>query len=126
MSTNLYPVVRRGDIFYADLGETVGSEQGGTRPVMVIQNNVGNIYSPTVIVAAITSKIKKEYMPTHITIGAQFGLAVPSSVLFEQIRTIDRQRLREYVGTVDSRTMAMLDRSLAISIGLNCGTEVRR
>ena len=92
-------VVRRGDIFYADLSPVVGSEQGGVRPVLVVQNDVGNKYSPTVIVAAITSRINKAKMPTHIEIkGEEYGLSKDSVVLLEQIRTIDKKRLKEKIG----------------------------
>lgn len=126
MRNKLHPEAWRGDIFYADLGETIGSEQGGTRPVLIIQNNVGNTYSPTVIVAVITSKIKHPDMPTHVQIGARFGLSETSCVIFEQIRTIDRQLLRGYVGTVDDKTMRELDRALAVSIGLVKGSGVKR
>ena len=93
--------VKRGDIFYADLSPVVGSEQGGVRPVLVVQNDVGNKYSPTVIIAAITSQMNKVKLPTHVEVSAEFGLPKNSVVLLEQIRTIDKKRLREKVGFTD-------------------------
>ena len=90
--------VKRGDIFYADLSPVVGSEQGGVRPVLVVQNDVGNKYSPTVIIAAITSQMNKVKLPTHVEVSAEFGLPKNSVVLLEQITTIDKKRLREKVG----------------------------
>lgn len=112
-------MVKRGDIFYADLSPVVGSEQGGMRPVLIVQNNVGNKYSPTVIVAAITTKIEKGKMPTHVEIGADEGLEKNSVVLLEQIRTIDKQRLKDQVTRLDSETMRQVDEALAISVGLS-------
>lgn len=113
-------MVKRGDIFYADLSPVVGSEQGGMRPVLVIQNNVGNHYSPTVIVAAITAKIQKGKMPTHIEVSSdEYGLERDSVVLLEQIRTIDKQRLREKVTHLDTSLMNKIDDALRISIGLS-------
>ncbi|MER2064027.1 MAG: type II toxin-antitoxin system PemK/MazF family toxin [Alkalibacterium sp.] len=112
-------MVKRGDIYYADLSPVVGSEQGGMRPVLIIQNNVGNKYSPTVIVAAITTKIEKGKMPTHVEVGADKGLEKNSVVLLEQIRTIDKQRLRDQVTQLDKKTMDAVDDALAISIGLS-------
>jgi len=112
-------MVKRGDIYYADLSPVVGSEQGGMRPVLIIQNNVGNKYSPTVIVAAITTKIEKGKMPTHVEVGADKGLEKNSVVLLEQIRTIDKQRLKDQVTQLDKKTMSMVDDALAISIGLS-------
>lgn len=109
--------IRRGDIFYANLSGTVGSEQGGVRPVLVIQNDVGNRSSNTIIAAAITSKVKRLDMPTHAKLGKRFGLAEDSIVLLEQIRTIDKSRLSQYVGSVDSITMSDVDRALSISVG---------
>lgn len=93
--------VKRGDIFYADLSPVVGSEQGGVRPVLVVQNDIGNKYSPTVIIAAITSQMNKVKLPTHVEVSAEFGLPKNSVVLLEQIRTIDKKRLREKVGFTD-------------------------
>ena len=110
-------MVKRGEIYYADLSPVVGSEQGGLRPVLVIQNDIGNKYSPTVIVAAITSQIKKAKLPTHIEIAAQQGLQKPSVVLAEQVRTIDKQRLKERVGMLDDDVMQKVDEGLRISIG---------
>ena len=114
--------IKRGDIYYADLSPVVGSEQGGIRPVLIVQNNVGNRYSPTVIAAAITSQVNKAKMPTHISLGARsFGLTKDSVVLTEQIRTLDKQRLREKMGTLDEANMRRIDEALAVSFGL--GTE---
>jgi len=112
-------VVKRGDIYYADLSPVIGSEQGGMRPVLIVQNNVGNKYSPTVIVAAITTKIEKGKMPTHVEVGADKGLEKNSVVLLEQMRTIDKQRLRDQVTHLDNKTMNMVDEALAISVGLS-------
>lgn len=111
--------VKRGDIFYANLSPVVGSEQGGVRPVMIVQNDVGNRYSPTVIVAAITSKINKAKLPTHIELNARyFGLERDSVVLLEQIRTLDKARLLDKIGSADARTLKDIDDALAISLGL--------
>ena len=112
-------VVKRGDIFYADLSPVVGSEQGGTRPVLVVQNDVGNKFSPTVIISAITSKINKAKLPTHIEISAEdYGLSKDSVILLEQVRTIDKKRLRERIGRLDDELMADVDTALSISFGL--------
>lgn len=117
--------VKRGDIFYADLSPVVGSEQGGLRPVLIVQNDVGNKYSPTVIAAAITSQINKAKMPTHIEISAQkYGIAKDSVILLEQIRTIDKKRLREKIGHLDSNAMLFVDEALFISFGLKMTDEV--
>ena len=111
--------VKRGDIYYADLSPVVGSEQGGLRPVLIIQNEVGNKYSPTVIAAAITSKLSKSKMPTHIDVYAsQFGLAKDSVILLEQIRTIDKKRLKEKMGHLDSDVMQQVNDALSVSFGL--------
>ncbi len=111
--------IKRGDIYYADLSPVVGSEQGGIRPVLIVQNNVGNRYSPTVIAAAITSQVNKAKMPTHIELGARsFGLTRDSIVLTEQIRTLDKKRLREKMGTLDEAHMQSVDEALAVSFGL--------
>lgn len=111
--------VKRGDIFYADLSPVVGSEQGGVRPVLVIQNDVGNKYSPTVIVAAITSQINKAKLPTHIEIpGSEHGLMKDSVILLEQIRTIDKRRLKEKTGHADSEMCIRIGEALKISLGL--------
>ncbi len=115
--------IKRGDIYYADLSPVVGSEQGGIRPVLIVQNDVGNKYSPTVIAAAITSQRDKTNLPTHIRVDAdQSGLAKDSIVLLEQIRTIDKQRLKERMGRLDNGSMNMVDRALTVSFGL--GNEV--
>jgi len=113
-------IVKRGDIYYADLSPVIGSEQGGVRPVLVIQNDVGNRYSPTVIAAAITSQINKAKMPTHIEIGAEdCGLSRDSVVLLEQVRTIDKRRLKEKIGHLDSSMMQRVNTALEISFGLS-------
>jgi len=110
--------IRRGDLFYADLSPVVGSEQGGLRPVLVIQNDVGNKYSPTVIVSAITSQINKAKIPTHIELSAkEFGLPKDSVVLLEQLRTIDKRRLQDKIGVLDVSKMSMVDNALLISLG---------
>ena len=112
-------IVKRGDIYYADLSPVVGSEQGGIRPVLVIQNDIGNKYSPTVIAAAITSQINKAKMPTHIELAAKdYGLNKESVILLEQIRTIDKRRLREKIGRIDDGLMASVNNALSISFGL--------
>jgi len=113
-------VVKRGDIFYADLSPVIGSEQGGTRPVLVVQNDIGNKFSPTVIIAAITSQINKAKMPTHIEISANdFGLLKDSVILLEQIRTIDKRRLKEKVGKLNDELLAKVDEALGISFGIS-------
>lgn len=111
--------VKRGDIYYADLSPVVGSEQGGIRPVLIVQNDVGNKFSPTVIAAAITSQKDKTKLPTHISVSSQkCGLAKDSIVLLEQIRTIDKQRLKEHMGHLDDGAMNRIDEALSISFGL--------
>ena len=110
--------VKRGDIFYADLSPVVGSEQGGVRPVLVVQNDVGNKYSPTVIIAAITSQMNKVKLPTHVEVSAEFGLPKNSVVLLEQIRTIDKKRLREKVGYTDEFFMKKVNEALLRSVGV--------
>ena len=111
--------IRRGDIYYADLSPVVGSEQGGVRPVLVIQNDVGNRHSPTVICAAITSRMNKAKLPTHVEIDAKrYRIVKDSVVLLEQIRTIDKRRLREHMGRLDDAHMAMVDDAIAVSFGL--------
>ncbi|MCG0903769.1 hypothetical protein IMAU10382_00431 [Lactiplantibacillus plantarum] len=118
--------IKRGDIFYADLSPVVGSEQGGMRPVLIVQNNVGNHYSPTVIVAAITAKVQKAKMPTPVNINAAHtGIEKNSVVLLEQIRTIDKQRLKDRVTHLDDQTMRRVDNALQISIGLADRTRRR-
>jgi len=112
-------IVKRGDIFYADLSPVIGSEQGGIRPVLVIQNDIGNKYSPTIIIAAITSQINKAKLPTHIEISApDYGLPKDSVVLLEQVRTIDKKRLREKIGKFSDEMMKEVDECLKISLGL--------
>jgi len=112
-------VVRRGDIFYADLSPVVGSEQGGTRPVLIIQNDIGNQYSPTTIVAAITSQIDKPKLPTHVAMPAgPGGLEKNSVILLEQIRTIDKSRLLEKVTSLDAEMMSKVNQAIEISLGL--------
>ena len=112
--------IRRGDIYYADLSPVTGSEQGGVRPVLIIQNNIGNRHSPTVICAAITSKMNKAKLPTHIEISAgRYQIEKNSVVLLEQIRTIDKQRLREYVCHVDQELMKKVEKALKISLELS-------
>ena len=111
--------VKRGDIYYADLSPVVGSEQGGTRPVLIVQNNTGNRHSPTVIAAAITSQTGKARLPTHINIpGGSVGLSKDSVILLEQIRTIDKRRLKEHMGHSDDKQMSMVDTAIAVSFGL--------
>lgn len=112
--------IKRGDIYYADLSPVVGSEQGGMRPVLIIQNDTGNKHSPTVIAAAITSQINKAKLPTHIELGAKsYGLTRDSVVLLEQIRTIDKRRLKERMGKVDHQLMDRVDSAIAVSFGLH-------
>ncbi|MBQ4136559.1 MAG: type II toxin-antitoxin system PemK/MazF family toxin [Clostridia bacterium] len=114
--------VKRGDIFYADLSPVVGSEQGGLRPVLIVQNDIGNKYSPTVIAAAITSQIGKTKLPTHIDVFAdRYGLAKDSVILLEQIRTIDKKRLKEKMGHLDDALMSRVDDAISISFGLPAG-----
>jgi mRNA interferase MazF len=111
--------VHRGDIYYADLSPVIGSEQGGVRPVLIVQNDVGNKFSPTVIAAAITSQTAKTRLPTHININAdRCGLSKDSVVLLEQIRTLDKRRLKERMGTLDDGSMQKVDNALSISFGL--------
>lgn len=111
--------VRRGDIYYADLSPVVGSEQGGIRPVLIVQNDVGNRYSPTVIAAAITSQMDKTRLPTHIRLTAEGnGLTRDSIVLLEQIRTLDKRRLKEHMGRLDDAAMDRVDHALQVSFGL--------
>lgn len=112
--------VKRGEIYYADLSPVVGSEQGGIRPVLIVQNDVGNKYSPTVIAAAITSQKYKTGLPTHIRVNADgCGLAKDSIVLLEQVRTIDKRRLKEKMGNLGESDMGRIDRALSVSFGLD-------
>ena len=115
-------IIRRGDIFYADLNPVVGSEQGGTRPVLIISNNVGNRYSPTVIIAAITSRQTKSKLPTHYDLNGVSGLPADSIVLLEQIRTIDKKRLKERLARLDSLNMEAIAMPLLISLGFQMGS----
>lgn len=110
--------IKRGEIYYADLSPVIGCEQGGVRPVLIIQNNIGNHYSPTVIAAAITSRRKKR-IPTHVLITSRApGLYTDSRVMLEQVRTIDRARLIRYIGSLDNDMMQRVDRAIAVSFGL--------
>ncbi len=112
-------VIKRGDIFYADLSPVVGSEQGGIRPVIILQNDVGNRYSPTVIVSAITSQINKAKLPTHVEISSEeYGLNKDSVVLLEQVRTLDKRRLKEKIGHMTDEDMIKVDIALKISLDL--------
>lgn len=112
-------IIKRGDVFFADLSPVVGSEQGGQRPVLIIQNNVGNKYSPTVIIAAITAKISKGKLPTHVEVKKDdVGLIRDSVILLEQIRTIDKKRLIQKLGELDASVMARVDEALVVSLGL--------
>ena len=117
-------LVKRGDIFYADLSPVIGSEQGGLRPVLIVQNDVGNRYSPTVIAAAITSKMGKTKLPTHIDVlhsatnVSELGLARDSVILLEQVRTIDKRRLKEHIGHLDDYTMQKVNTAISVSFGL--------
>lgn len=116
--------IKRGDIYYADLSPVVGSEQGGIRPVLIVQNDVGNKYSPTVIAAAITSQMGKARLPTHIELDAEnCGLARDSVVLLEQVRTIDKKRLKERMGRLDDNSMNKVNQALSISFGLGENEE---
>ncbi|MCI1633362.1 MAG: type II toxin-antitoxin system PemK/MazF family toxin [Liquorilactobacillus nagelii] len=111
--------VKRGDIFFADLSPVVGSEQGGKRPVLIIQNNIGNRYSPTVIIAAITAQIQKPKMPTHVGLKAEkVGIERDSVVLLEQIRTIDKQRLQDKITHITNQKMQQIDQAVCVSLGL--------
>ena len=124
---DVHMTVKRGDIYYADLSPVVGSEQGGVRPVLIVQNDVGNRYSPTVIAAAITSKMSKTRLPTHIDVYAdRVGLAKDSVILLEQIRTIDKKRLGEKMGHLDDAVMAEVDNAISVSFGLSAPAPEER
>lgn len=117
--------VKRGDIYYADLSPVIGSEQGGLRPVLIVQNDIGNRYSPTVIAAAITSRLSKNKLPTHIDVcrsdtadAESYGLARDSVILLEQIRTLDKRRLKEKMGHLDDHTMQQVNNAISVSFGL--------
>jgi len=117
-------IIRRGDIYYAELNPVVGSEQGGTRPVLIISNNMCNRHSPTVIIAAITSRVQtKSKLPTHTSVNDFEGLDKDSVVLLEQIRTVDKKRLKQYMGMMPAEAMARVDRALAISISIKGGHQ---
>lgn len=119
-------IIRRGDIYYAELNPVVGSEQGGTRPVLIISNNMGNRHSPTVIIAAITGRTQtKAKLPTHTEVKNFEGLDRDSIVLLEQIRTVDKKRLKQYMGMMPTEAMARVDKALAISISLRGGCNER-
>lgn len=112
-------IIKRGDIYYAELNPVIGSEQGGTRPVLIISNDIGNKHSPTVIIAAITSRVHtKAKLPTHTAVSNYEGLDKDSIILLEQIRTIDKQRLKQYMGMMPDNIMARVDKALAISVAL--------
>ena len=118
--------VRKGDIFFADLSPVVGSEQGGVRPVLVVQNDIGNRFAPTIIVAAVTSQTNKAKLPTHVPISAEGnGLSRDSVVLLEQLRTIDKKRLREHIGTVGTNVIDVVDEALSVSLGIDSPQEHR-
>ena len=118
-------MIKRGEIYYADLNPVIGSEQGGVRPIVVLQNDVGNKYSPTVIAAAITSKLGKTRLPTHIDVYAEkVGLQRDSVVLLEQIRTIDKRRLKEKMGHLDDHMMQAVDEAITVSFGLNTNNGI--
>ena len=120
-----HSVVKRGDIYYADLSPVVGSEQGGVRPVLIVQNDTGNRHSPTVIAAAITSQTGKARLPTHISVSPlSFGLPKESVILLEQVRTLDKRRLREKMGRLDDGVMRKVDSAIAVSLGLQPDTFV--
>ena len=120
---NILTSIKRGDIYYADLSPVVGSEQGGIRPVLIVQNDVGNKYSPTVIAAAITSQVGKSRLPTHIDIHSAGGLSKDSVVLLEQVRTLDKRRLKEKAGHLDDVSMSRVNSALAVSFGLAAEEE---
>lgn len=120
-----FQLIKRGELYYADLSPAIGSEQGGVRPVLVVQNDVGNKYSPTVIAAAVTSKLTKARLPTHIELSARtYGLVKDSVVLLEQIRTIDKRRLKERIGLLSPQVMARVDDALLISLGFSSSPNI--
>lgn len=127
MRTQRGCAIRRGDIYYADLTPVTGSEQGGFRPVLIIQNDVGNQHSPTVIAAIITGQIKSRYLPTHVLLNnSGFGLPKVSMIMLEQIRTLDKGRLKQYVGHIEMNKMSQINTALEISIGLAAGDSDRQ
>ena len=116
-------MIRRGELYYADLSPVVGSEQGGVRPILIVQNDTGNKYSPTIIAAAITSQLNKAKLPTHIELSAnEFGLCKNSVILLEQIRTLDKRRLKERIGELSPLTMQKVNTALLISLGFELST----
>ena len=118
-------MIKRGELYYADLSPVVGSEQGGIRPVLIVQNDTGNKYSPTIIAAAVTSKLTKAKLPTHIELSAnEFGLTKDSVILLEQIRTLDKRRLKERIGELSIDTMQKVNVALLISLGFGEGENV--
>lgn len=117
-------MIKRGELYYADLSPVVGSEQGGVRPILIVQNDTGNKYSPTIIAAAITSQLNKAKLPTHIELNAnEFGLMKDSVILLEQIRTLDKRRLKERIGELSPVTMKKVNTALLISLGFKDGTN---
>ncbi len=117
-------MIKRGELYYADLSPVVGSEQGGVRPILIVQNDTGNKYSPTVIAAAVTSQINKAKLPTHIELNAhEFGLSKDSVILLEQIRTLDKRRLKERIGELSEKTMRKVNVALLISLGFSENTQ---
>ncbi len=117
-------MIKRGELYYADLSPVVGSEQGGIRPILIVQNDTGNKYSPTIIAAAITSKLNKAKLPTHIELSeGEYGLAKNSVILLEQIRTLDKRRLKERIGELPITTMQKVNTALLISLGFNEETK---
>ena len=126
MNHPLFPKIHRGDIYYMDFGNQPGSAVHGIRPAMVVQNDVGNRHAPTIIVAAITTEIKKTRQPTHGLIGAQFGLPQESMLMLEQLTTIDKVMLRQHIGTADADFMKRVDRALSVSIGIHLSKRKRR
>ena len=118
-------MIKRGELYYADLSPVIGSEQGGVRPILIVQNNTGNKYSPTIIAAAITSKLNKAKLPTHIELSAnEFGLIKDSVILLEQIRTLDKKRLKDRIGELSDAKMKKVDTALLISLGFNQATDL--
>ena len=110
-------MVKRGELYYADLSPVIGSEQGGIRPVLIVQNDVGNRYSPTIIAAAVTSQMNKAKLPTHIELDTTCGLSKDSVVLTEQLRTLDKRRLLDKIGTIDDKVMEKVNNALLVSLG---------
>lgn len=110
-------MIKRGELYYADLSPVVGSEQGGVRPVLVVQNNVGNKYSPTIIAVAVTSQINKARLPTHIELDTTCGLPKDSVILAEQLRTLDKRRLKDKIGALDNKAMEKVNNALLVSLG---------